>query len=144
WSFGFALLAILLSVVGVFATRAVPVVASAETSDDAAISAGERMRWIALAAVPSGLVIAVTAYLTTDVAAAPFLWVVPLPIFLLPFVAVLVGGPARNIPADIRRRVSRKAVDRPWQCRQVRSLCRGAARSELDRRRAGVLAAEHL
>lgn len=35
------------------------------------------MRWIALAAVPSGLVIAVTAYLTTDIAAAPFPWVAP-------------------------------------------------------------------
>ncbi len=46
-----------------------------------------------LAAVPSGLVIAVTAYLTTDVAAAPFLWVVPLAIYLLTFVAVFRDRP---------------------------------------------------
>jgi predicted O-methyltransferase YrrM len=51
------------------------------------------MRWIALAAVPSGLVIAVTAYLTTDVAAAPFLWVLPLAIYLLTFVAVFRERP---------------------------------------------------
>ena len=51
------------------------------------------MRWIALAAVPSGLVIAVTAYLTTDIAAAPFLWVVPLAIYLLTFVAVFRERP---------------------------------------------------
>ena len=47
----------------------------------------------ALAAVPSGLVIAVTAYLTTDIAAAPFLWVVPLAIYLLTFVAVFRERP---------------------------------------------------
>src|SRR5205814_7183672 len=72
WSVGFALLAILLSVAGLFATRAVPVAVRTEASDDVAVRAGERMRWIALSAVPSGLVIAVTAYLTTDIAAAPF------------------------------------------------------------------------
>ncbi len=93
WSVGFGLLAILLSVVGVFATRAVPAVAPAETGDDAAVGAVERMRWIALSAVPSGLVIAVTAYLTTDIAAAPFLWVVPLAIYLLTFVAVFRERP---------------------------------------------------
>ena len=51
------------------------------------------MRWMALAAVPSGLVIAVTAYLTTDIAAAPFLWVLPLAIYLLTFVAVFRERP---------------------------------------------------
>jgi hypothetical protein len=93
WSIGFALLAVLLSVVGLFATRAVPAAAQAEVADDVRTSAGERMRWIALAAIPSGLVIAVTAYITTDIAAAPFLWVIPLAIFLLTFVAVFSERP---------------------------------------------------
>ena len=93
WSIGFALLAILLSVVAVLTSRAKPVAAQAEAVDDVSASAGERMRWIALAAVPSGLVIAVTAYLTTDIAAAPFLWVVPLAIYLLTFVAVFRERP---------------------------------------------------
>jgi hypothetical protein len=93
WSIGFALLAVLLSVVGLFATRAVPAAVQAEVADDVRTSAGERMRWIALAAIPSGLVIAVTAYMTTDIAAAPFLWVVPLAIFLLTFVAVFSERP---------------------------------------------------
>ena len=93
WSIGFALLAVLLSVVGLFATRAVPAAGQAEIADDVRTSAGERMRWIALAAIPSGLVIAVTAYMTTDIAAAPFLWVVPLAIFLLTFVAVFSERP---------------------------------------------------
>ena len=37
------------------------------------------------AAVPSGLLVAVTAHISVDVAAAPFLWVVPLALFLLTF-----------------------------------------------------------
>ena len=58
----------------------------------------ERMRWIALAAVPSGLVIAVTAYMTTDIAAAPFLWVLPLAIYLLTFVAAFRERPWIAMP----------------------------------------------
>src|SRR3954470_21339016 len=93
WSIGFALLGILLSFVGLLAARAEPATVQTEAVDDVSASAGERMRWIALAAVPSGLVIAVTAYMTTDIAAAPFLWVVPLAIYLLTFVAVFRERP---------------------------------------------------
>ena len=93
WSIGFALLAVLLSFVGLLAARALPAAVQAEAVDDVSSNAGERLRWTALAAVPSGLVIAVTAYLTTDIAAAPFLWVVPLAIYLLTFVAVFRERP---------------------------------------------------
>ena len=44
--------------------------------------------WIFTAAVPSGLLIAVTAYISTDVAAAPLLWVIPLSLYLLTWVLV--------------------------------------------------------
>jgi len=37
-----------------------------------------RLKWIALAAVPSSLMLAVTNYLSTDLAAIPLLWVIPL------------------------------------------------------------------
>ena len=93
WSFGFALLAVLLGITGLFASRAVPAVAQGGPQDEVGSSSVERMRWIVLAAVPSGLVIAVTAYLTTDIAAAPFLWVLPLAIYLLTFVAVFRERP---------------------------------------------------
>ena len=39
--------------------------------------------WVALAAVPSGLLIAVTAHISTDVAAVPLLWVLPLALYLV-------------------------------------------------------------
>ncbi|GAC1632921.1 MAG: hypothetical protein NVS4B4_14330 [Bradyrhizobium sp.] len=47
-----------------------------------------RARWIFLAAVPSGILIAVTAHISTDVAAAPLLWVLPLSLYLLTWVLV--------------------------------------------------------
>jgi spermidine synthase len=48
----------------------------------------QRLHWIALAFVPSSLLLGVTTFLTTDVAAVPLLWIVPLVIFLLTFVLV--------------------------------------------------------
>ena len=51
-----------------------------------------RARWIFLAAVPSGLLIAVTAHISTDVAAAPLLWVLPLSLYLLTWVLVFQRG----------------------------------------------------
>ncbi|MDB5697821.1 MAG: hypothetical protein JWN69_625, partial [Alphaproteobacteria bacterium] len=42
--------------------------------------------WIALAAVPSGLMLSTTTHLTTDIVAVPLLWVVPLGLYLLSFV----------------------------------------------------------
>src|SRR6202035_5864050 len=52
-----------------------------------------RARWIFLAAVPSGLLIAVTAHISTDVAAAPLLWVLPLSLYLLTWVLVFQSSP---------------------------------------------------
>ena len=42
--------------------------------------------WIALAATPSILLLALTRYLTQDVAPVPFLWVLPLAVYLLSFI----------------------------------------------------------
>ncbi len=44
-----------------------------------------KLRWIALAAVPSGLMLSTTTHLTTDMMAIPLLWVIPLGIYLLSF-----------------------------------------------------------
>jgi hypothetical protein len=47
-----------------------------------------RLRWIGLAFVPSSLMLSVTTYLTTDIAAIPLFWVVPLAIYLWTFILV--------------------------------------------------------
>jgi hypothetical protein len=45
-----------------------------------------RLLWLALAAVPSSLMLGTTTYLTRDVSPVPFLWVAPLALYLLTFV----------------------------------------------------------
>jgi hypothetical protein len=62
----------------------------------------DRLSWSMLAAIPTGLVIAVTAYVTTDVAAAPFLWVLPLALYLLTFVALFRDRPWIDGAAVVR------------------------------------------
>jgi hypothetical protein len=47
-----------------------------------------RLRWLILAAIPSSLLLGVTTFLTTNVAAVPLLWIVPLTLYLLTFVLV--------------------------------------------------------
>jgi hypothetical protein len=49
--------------------------------------------WAALAAIPSGLLIAVTAHISIDIAAVPLLWVIPLALYLLSFIIVFARGP---------------------------------------------------
>ncbi len=48
----------------------------------------DRTRWIILSFVPSSLLLGVTTYLSTDVAAVPLLWVVPLALYLMTFIIV--------------------------------------------------------
>jgi hypothetical protein len=52
------------------------------------IALRRKLRWIALAFVPSSLLLGVTTFVTTDIAAAPLLWVIPLALYLLSFVLV--------------------------------------------------------
>ncbi|HKT14594.1 MAG TPA: fused MFS/spermidine synthase [Allosphingosinicella sp.] len=52
---------------------------------------GRVLRWILLAAVPSGLMLSTTTHLTTDIVAMPLLWVLPLGLYLLSFVAAFAA-----------------------------------------------------
>ena len=52
---------------------------------------GSRLLWMALAACASALLLAVTNHLTQNVAAIPFLWVLPLSIYLLSFILCFSG-----------------------------------------------------
>jgi hypothetical protein len=45
-----------------------------------------KLKWIALAFVPSSLMLGVTFYMTTDIASVPLLWVVPLALYLVTFI----------------------------------------------------------
>jgi hypothetical protein len=53
----------------------------------------DKASWATLAAVPSGLLIAVTAHISIDIAAVPLLWVIPLALYLLSFIIVFARRP---------------------------------------------------
>ncbi len=52
-----------------------------------------RLRWLVLSLVPSSLLLGATLHVGTDIAAAPFLWVLPLALYLLSFVFVFARRP---------------------------------------------------
>ena len=56
----------------------------------------QRAAWMGSALVPSGLLVAFTSYVSTDLASAPFLWVAPLAIYLLTFVLVFREEASRS------------------------------------------------
>jgi len=53
----------------------------------------ERLLWMALAFVPSSLMLGVTTVLTTEVPPIPMLWVLPLAVYLLSFILVFARKP---------------------------------------------------
>lgn len=55
------------------------------------------LRWAGLAFLPSGLMLAVTSHISTDIAAIPLLWVVPLAIYLATFVAAFARTSRRPL-----------------------------------------------
>jgi hypothetical protein len=52
-----------------------------------------RLRWLLLAFAPSSLMLSVTTYITTDIAAIPLLWIAPLTLYLLTFVVAFARKP---------------------------------------------------
>jgi hypothetical protein len=91
WSMGFALMAIMVAIASLSVAHARGL--NVEATASGRVRLQTRLIWAGLAAVPAGLVIAVTSYITTDIAAAPFLWVLPLALYLLTFVAVFRDRP---------------------------------------------------
>ncbi len=52
-----------------------------------------RLRWVGLAAAASSLMLGVTTYMTTDIAAVAFFWIIPLALYLLTFILVFSRWP---------------------------------------------------
>ncbi|WP_143270776.1 spermidine synthase [Bradyrhizobium brasilense] len=104
WSAGFAALAF-----GLVACAAI-MLSQRRTADapkptaEAAATAGtrDRLRWTALAFIPSSLLLGVTQYITTDVVSAPLLWVIPLTLYLLTFILTFARRPPLPHAATLR------------------------------------------
>src|SRR5262244_1390418 len=93
WSVGFCFLIALLAGCGALRWRAPDEDARAGAAADAPPTWKDAGFWVARAAVPAGLLVAVTAHISTDVAAVPLLWVLPLALYLLTFVIVFARRP---------------------------------------------------
>lgn len=96
WSGGFVLLVALIAACGVVMLRS----GSDAVPGHQAHFAGARPawlligRWVFLSTVPSGLLVAVTAHISTELTSAPLLWVMPLSLYLLTWVLVFQRRPA--------------------------------------------------
>ena len=100
WAAGFIVLILTIAGCGYLlwhspdkAPTSAPVDATTKTAESAPPTWSDVVRWVFLAAVPSGLLVAVTAHISTDVAAVPLLWVIPLALYLLTFVIVFSRQP---------------------------------------------------
>jgi hypothetical protein len=96
WSAGYALLVVLVVLVAK-ARWQTPAAAEAEIAlaTEQPIPARRIVLWLALSAVPSGLLLSTTTHLTTDIFAMPLLWVIPLGLYLLSFVVAF--GESRRL-----------------------------------------------
>jgi hypothetical protein len=61
--------------------------------EDETLTLRRRVKWLLLAFVPSSLMLSVTTYISTDIAAIPLLWVIPLALYLLTFILVFARRP---------------------------------------------------
>jgi hypothetical protein len=93
WAAGYGVLTLLVAGCAAFVWRNTTVEAAVPPGDSGAAegpppTGRQRLRWLALALVPSSLLLGVTTHISTDLAAVPLLWIVPLALYLLSFVIV--------------------------------------------------------
>ncbi len=90
WSIAYVGFVVLCGVTAYRSTRgaAVAPAAAAQGADaqEPAPAMSQRLLWIALSATGSCLLLAVTNHLTQNIASIPFLWVVPLSLYLITFI----------------------------------------------------------
>jgi spermidine synthase len=94
WTAGYSVFAALVIGCAIFAWRAglgntqrPEHTADISPAHNPPLTAKRRAWWVALAFIPSSLMLAVTTYLSTDVGAVPLLWIVPLGLYLVTFIA---------------------------------------------------------
>jgi hypothetical protein len=93
WTIGYGALVVLVGGCGYLAARAAAAAPSPSPGGVGAvgvepvvpISRRRWVTWLALSAVPSGLMLSTTTHLSTDIMAMPLLWAIPLGLYLLSF-----------------------------------------------------------
>ena len=134
WSYGYFVVIALTALAA--ATRwNVP---NAKTSPPAPVPADRPdarriLHWLALAAVPSGLMLSTTTLLTTDIMAMLLLWVIPLGVYLLSFAVAFSDG------GDWTRVLTRQAPVLLLLCGSLAMLSGGQANPAIAFAMTGLL-----
>ncbi|MEP7116824.1 MAG: fused MFS/spermidine synthase [Acidobacteriota bacterium] len=93
WSAGaLVLIALLVFTARQLVRQSGPAAATLPERLSAAPTPRQRLRWLVLSLVPSVLLLAVTAQITTDIAPVPLLWTLPLGLYLGSFIRVFSSG----------------------------------------------------
>ncbi len=98
WATGYGLLVVLTTACAVVVWRGQAAANSFSNGSEVTdgrhpLEVRQWLRWMALAFIPSSLMLGVTTYLTTDIAAIPLLWVIPLALYLLTFILCFARRP---------------------------------------------------
>ena len=105
WSIAYACFTVLCAAAAWMMASRQPAPVVTAPADPEAVEASPtarlRILWVALAACASILLLAVTTFLTQDVAAIPFLWVLPLAVYLLSFIFCFNAPRSYNRPIYI-------------------------------------------
>jgi len=75
-----------------WAARGAPAPAAPADGEDAGGGIGRRLTWLGLAACSAALLLATTNQMCQEVAVVPFLWVLPLSLYLFSFILCFAGG----------------------------------------------------
>ncbi|MBP8306241.1 MAG: fused MFS/spermidine synthase [Burkholderiaceae bacterium] len=90
WSVLYAVFAVICAITGFVSARGAPVHAGAAGPSVAAMATplplNRQLLWLALSAMGSMMLLAVTNHVTQNIASVPFLWVIPLALYLLTFI----------------------------------------------------------
>lgn len=95
WTAGYALFVLLCAVSAIYSIRHPAVQADApaipRAADGPAPLARDYVMWLVLAAMGSFMLLGVTNHITHDVASVPFLWILPLTLYLVTFILCFEG-----------------------------------------------------
>ena len=97
WTIGYRVFIAVVAALGVAIFRSTGIAAAPTLqprADAKPIAWSDRAGWILLSAAPASLMLGATTFISTDVAAAPFIWVLPLALYLVTFIVAFQDKPA--------------------------------------------------
>ncbi|RLA20712.1 MAG: spermidine synthase [Gammaproteobacteria bacterium] len=91
WNIGFGLLCVLIAICATVLWRTYQKNLTTDqpsSNETKPLTLSTKFHWLALAFVPSSLLLGLTNFISTDIASVPLLWIIPLTLYLLTFILV--------------------------------------------------------